>query len=249
MSILNDLELENEINCVIDNIDNQINILNKQKELLKTISLPDTKIDELLWHKICETSLKNNEEALTLILHKVFPDAKEGNNCGTFFHFYLNGLHCGISTDSKYEIVIFKTYASNLESLLSRHCNNRMITNQIIDNLYKTADRLNTFRNGVLPDNVKLILHETIVEEKDWKDYFKKNNLEIDGLDFDYKKIVYCVGDKLYYNLNEFDSPAHSIPVTVTEVNENNIVCKDSTGTSYMFDEDMLNCVTNNPMY
>ena len=45
MSILNDLELENEINCVIDNIDNQINILNKQKELLKTISLPDTKID------------------------------------------------------------------------------------------------------------------------------------------------------------------------------------------------------------
>lgn len=57
------------------------------------------------------------------------------------------------------------------------------------------------------------------------------------------------VGDKLYYNLDEFDSPAQSIPVTVTEVNENNIVCKDSTGTSYMFDEDMLDCVTNNPMY
>lgn len=71
----------------------------------------------------------------------------------------------------------------------------------------------------------------------------------LDGLNFDYKKIAYCIGDKLYYNLNGFDSPAHSIPVMVTEVNENNIVCKDSTGTSYMFDEDMLDCVTNNPMY
>lgn len=185
MSISNDLELENEINYVVDNIDSQINILNKQKELLKTINLPDTKIDEVLWHKICNTPLKNNEEALTLILHKVFPDAKEGYNCGNFFHFYLNGLHCGISTDFKYEIVIFKTHDSDLESIMSRHCNNKMITNQIIDNLYKTADRLNAFRNGMFPDNVKLVLQATTVEEKDWKDFFKKNNIEIDEPDFD----------------------------------------------------------------
>ena len=71
----------------------------------------------------------------------------------------------------------------------------------------------------------------------------------LDGLNFDYKKIAYCIGDKLYYNLNEFDSPAQSLLVTVTEVNEDNIICKDSTGISYMFDEDMLDCLTNNPMY
>lgn len=71
----------------------------------------------------------------------------------------------------------------------------------------------------------------------------------LNGLNFDYKKIAYCIGDKLYYNLNEFDSPAQSFLVTVTEVNEDNIVCKDSTGISYMFDEDMLDCLTNNPMY
>ena len=63
------------------------------------------------------------------------------------------------------------------------------------------------------------------------------------------QKNAYCIGDKLYYNLNEFDSPAHSLLVTVTEVNEDNIVCKDSTGISYMFDEDMLDCLTNNPIY
>jgi hypothetical protein len=185
MSISNDLKLENEINHVIDSIDSQVNILNKQKELLKTINLPDTKIDEVLWHKICNTPLKDNEEALTFILHKVFPDAKEGYNCSNFFHFYLNGFHCGISTDFKYEIVIFKTHDSDLESILSRHCDNKMITNQIIDNLYKTADRLNTFRNGMFPDNVKLVLQATTVEEKDWKDFFKKNNIEIDEPDLE----------------------------------------------------------------
>lgn len=78
----------------------------------------------------------------------------------------------------------------------------------------------------------------------------------LNGLDFKYKNVAknisikdISVGDKLYYNLDEFDSSVHSLSVTVTEVNEDNIICKDSTGTSYMFDEDMLDCLTNNPMY
>jgi hypothetical protein len=99
--------------------------------------------------------------------------------------------------------------------------------------------------NDRVMDDEHFINAETMFDELSWE----MPESFLDGLDFDYKKIAYCVGDKLYYNLNEFDSPAHSIPVTVTEVNENNIVCKDSTGTSYMFDEDMLDCVTNNPMY
>lgn len=99
--------------------------------------------------------------------------------------------------------------------------------------------------NDRIMDNEHYIDTETMYDELSWEmpeDF-------LDGLDFDYKKIAYYIGDKLYYNLNEFDSPAHSLLVTVTEVNENNIVCKDSTGISYMFDEDMLDCLTNNPIY
>lgn len=99
--------------------------------------------------------------------------------------------------------------------------------------------------NDRIMDDEHFIDTETMYDELSWEmpeDF-------LDGLDFDYKKTAYCIGDKLYYNLNEFDSPAHSLLVTVTEVNEDNIVCKDSTGISYMFDEDMLDCLTNNPMY
>ena len=99
--------------------------------------------------------------------------------------------------------------------------------------------------NDRIMDDEHFIDAETMYDELSWEmpeDF-------LDGLDFDYKKISYCIGDKLYYNLNEFDSPAHSLLVTVTEVNEDNIVCKDSTGISYMFDEDMLDCLTNNPIY
>ena len=99
--------------------------------------------------------------------------------------------------------------------------------------------------NDRIMDSEHFINAETMFDELSWE----MPESFLDGLNFDYKKIAYCIGDKLYYNLNGFDSPAHSIPVMVTEVNENNIVCKDSTGTSYMFDEDMLDCVTNNPMY
>lgn len=110
--------------------------------------------------------------------------------------------------------------------------------------VYTKADLEKCINDRVMDDE-HFIDAETMFDELSWE----MPESFLDGLDFDYKKTAYCIGDKLYYNLNEFDSPAHSIPVTVTEVNENNIVCKDSTGTSYMFDEDMLDCVTNNPMY
>ena len=110
--------------------------------------------------------------------------------------------------------------------------------------VYTKSDLEKCINDRVMNDE-HFIDAETMYDELSWEmpeDF-------LDGLDFDDKKTAYCIGDKLYYNLNEFDSPAHSLLVTVTEVNEDNIVCKDSTGISYMFDEDMLDCLTNNPIY
>ena len=110
--------------------------------------------------------------------------------------------------------------------------------------VYTKADLEKCINDRVMDDE-HFIDAETMFDELSWE----MPESFLDGLDFDYKKTAYCIGDKLYYNLNEFDSPAHSLLVTVTEVNEDNIICKDSTGISYMFDEDMLDCLTNNPIY
>ena len=115
---------------------------------------------------------------------------------------------------------------------------------------YTKAD-LESWVNERVMDKEHFIDAETMLDELSGETPEEFLNMH----DFNYKyvkkdiSLYFSVGDKLYYNLNEFDSPAQSLLVTVTEVNEDNIVCKDSTGTSYMFDEDMLYFLTNNPMY
>ena len=115
--------------------------------------------------------------------------------------------------------------------------------------IYTKADLEKCINDRVM-DNEHFIDAETMFDELSWE----TPESFLNGLDFEYKGINISVknisvGDKLYYNLDEFDSPAHSLPVVVAEVNEDNIVCKDSTGTSYMFDEDMLDCLSYKPMY
>lgn len=116
--------------------------------------------------------------------------------------------------------------------------------------VYTKAD-LEEWVNERVMDKKHFIDAETMLDELSGETPEEFLNMH----DFDYKyvkkdiSLYFSVGDKLYYNLDEFDSPAQSLLVTVTEVNEDNIVCKDSTGTSYMFDEDMLYFLTNNPMY
>ena len=124
------------------------------------------------------------------------------------------------------------------------------------DDCYKalyvyTKSDLESWINERVMDNEHFIDAETMFDELSGEMPEEFLNMH----DFNYKHVkkdislYFSVGDKLYHNLNEFDSPAQSFLVTVTEVNEDNIVCKDSTGISYMFDEDMLDCLTNNPMY
>lgn len=87
--------------------------------------------------------------------------------------------------------------------------------------VYTKSDLEKCINDRVMNDE-HFIDAETMYDELSWEmpeDF-------LDGLDFDYKKTAYCIGDK-----------------------QDNIVCKDSTGISYMFDEDMLDCLTNNPIY
>lgn len=181
------LTLSKDLDEAIRQINNQIYNLEEQKELLENIklnnSLYNVKIDEILWHKICKTPLKYNEKGLSRILQKVFPDAKDFYIEGHFLTFYLNGFHCGISIDESYDMVIFKTGTPNLQYLLNRR-------DTVVNRLYETASILNTFRNGKILNNVKLVLKTEIIDEKDWKNYFDTNMIhnnleanEISGYD------------------------------------------------------------------
>ena len=45
----------------------------------------------------------------------------------------------------------------------------------VVNRLYETASILNTFRNGKILNNVKLVLKTETIDEKDWKNYFATN--------------------------------------------------------------------------
>lgn len=166
------LTLSEDLDEAVRQINNQIYELEEQKELLENINLYinlyNLKIDEILWHKICKTPLKYNEKGLSRILQKVFPDAKDFYIEGHFLTFYLNGFHCGISIDESYDMAIFKRGIPDLQCILDRK-------DAVVNRLYKTASTLNTFRNGKILNNVKLVLKTETIDEKDWKDYFTTN--------------------------------------------------------------------------
>ena len=54
------LTLSEDLDEAVRQINNQIYKLEKQKELLENINLDNLKIDEMLWHQICESPLKYN---------------------------------------------------------------------------------------------------------------------------------------------------------------------------------------------
>lgn len=162
------LTLSEDLDEAVRQINNQIYNLEEQKKLLGNINLDNLKIDEILWHKICKTPLKYNEKGLSRILQKVFPDAKDFYIEGHFLTFYLNGFHCGISIDEPYDMAIFKRGTPNLQYILDRK-------DAVVNRLYETASILNTFRNGKILNNVKLVLKTETIDEKDWKDYFTTN--------------------------------------------------------------------------
>lgn len=162
------LTLSEDLDEAVRQINNQIYNLEEQRELLENINKYNLKINEVLWHKICETPLKYNEEGLSRILHKVFPDANTFYIEGHFLTFYLNGFHCGISIDESYDIVIFKTGIPDLQYILNRG-------DAVVNRLYETASILNTFRNRKILNNVKLVLKTETMNEKDWKNYFATN--------------------------------------------------------------------------
>lgn len=162
------LTLSEDLDEAVRQINNQIYKLEKQKELLENINLDNLKIDEMLWHQICESPLKYNEKGLSRILQKVFPDAKDFYIEGHFLTFYLNGFHCGISIDESYDMAIFKTGIPDLQYILNRG-------DAVVNRLYETASILNTFRNRKILNNVKLVLKTETMNEKDWKNYFATN--------------------------------------------------------------------------
>ena len=73
-------------------------------------------------------------------------------------------------------MAIFKRGTPNLQYILDRK-------DAVVNRLYETASILNTFRNGKILNNVKLVLKTETIDEKDWKDYFTTNmihnNLEV----------------------------------------------------------------------
>ncbi len=65
-------------------------------------------------------------------------------------------------------MAIFKRGIPNLQYILDRK-------DAVVNRLYKTTSTLNTFRNGKILNNVKLVLKTETIDEKDWKDYFTTN--------------------------------------------------------------------------
>lgn len=67
--------LDLEVRKALAKIQNNIDELNKQKELIKNIDFSKP-FDEETWHEICKTPLRNSN-ILCIIVRKIFPQAKD----------------------------------------------------------------------------------------------------------------------------------------------------------------------------
>lgn len=85
-----------DIKEAINNIDEEIRKLQKQKTLLLSVN-QDEIVTEERWHSICETHLRCSD-ILTEFVKNIFPDAKAITTHANYVYFNLYGYECAIPT-------------------------------------------------------------------------------------------------------------------------------------------------------
>ena len=87
---------KNEIEEAISYLQEEINKKQEQISLLQTLT-PETVLDEEMWHKLCETSLRGSE-ILCAFVKNIFPDAEDIIGYANGVRFTLYGFVCEIPT-------------------------------------------------------------------------------------------------------------------------------------------------------